>query len=83
MMVSTVCYCCSQFCCIFWHDLCINRCLNDYWNQYVFCLIGSLCCLEMTEESEECDEMFSEVNDGEWDINDDDDDDLRSNSGKE
>ena len=37
----------------------------------------------MTEESEECDEMFSEVNDGEWDINDDDDDDLRSNSGKE
>ena len=27
--------------------------------------------------------MFSEVNDGEWDISDDDDDDLRSNSGKE
>ena len=37
----------------------------------------------MTEVSEECDEMFSEVDDGEWDISDDDDDDLRSNSGKE
>ena len=35
----------------------------------------------MTEVSEECDEMFSEVDDGEWDIRDDDD--LRSNSGKE
>ena len=37
----------------------------------------------MTEESEECNEMFSEVNNGEWDISDDDDDNLRSNSGKE
>ena len=26
----------------FSHDLCINRCLDDYRNQYVFCLIGSL-----------------------------------------
>ena len=30
----------------------------------------------MTEESEEYDEMFNEVDDGEWDISDDDDDDL-------
>ena len=49
----------------------------------MFCFIGSLCYLEMTEVSEECDEMFSEVDDGELDISDDDDDDLRSNSGKE
>ena len=26
----------------FSHDICINRCLDDYRNQYVFCLIGSL-----------------------------------------
>ena len=37
----------------------------------------------MTEESEECDEMFSETDDGEWDISDEDDDDLRSASGKD
>ena len=67
----------------FWHDICINRCRNDYWNQYVFSLIGSLCYLEMTEESEEYDEMFNEVDDGERDLSDDDDDDLRSDSGKE
>ena len=30
----------------------------------------------MTEESEECGDMFSEVDDGEWDINDDNEDDL-------
>ena len=49
----------------------------------MFWLVGSLCYLEMTEESEECDEMFNEVDDGEWDISDNDDDDLRSDSGKE
>ena len=49
----------------------------------MFCLIGSLCYLEMTEESEECDEMFSETDDGEWGISDEDDDDLRSASGKD
>ena len=49
----------------------------------MFSLIGSLCYLEMTEESEEYDEMFNEVDDGEWDISGDDDDDLRSDSGKE
>ena len=37
----------------------------------------------MTEESEECDEMFSETDDGEWDISDEDDDDLRSASAKD
>ena len=37
----------------------------------------------MTEESKECDKMFNEVDDGEWDISDDDDDDLQSDSGKE
>ena len=81
MVVSAVCYCCcfliASFCCIFWHDLCINRCLDDYRNQHVLCLIGSLCSLEMTEESEECGDMFSGVDDGEWDINDDNEDDLR------
>ena len=35
----------------------------------------------MTEESEECDKMFNEVDDVEWDISDEDD--LRSDSGKE
>ena len=35
----------------------------------------------MAEESEECDEMSNEVDDGEWDISDDDDDDLRRDSG--
>ena len=49
----------------------------------MFWLVGSLCYLEMTEESEECDEMFNEVDDGKWDISDNDDDDLRSDSGKE
>ena len=42
-----------------------------------------LCYLGMTEESKECDKMFNEVDDGEWDISDDDDDDLQSDSGKE
>ena len=42
----------------------------------------SLCYVEMTEESEEYDEMFNEVDDGEWDISDDDDNDIRSDSGK-
>ena len=37
----------------------------------------------MTEESEECDKMFNEVDDGEWDISDDDADDLQSDGGKE
>ena len=37
----------------------------------------------MTEESKECDKMFNEVDDSEWDISDDDDDDLQSDSGKE
>ena len=31
----------------------------------MFCLTGSLCYLEMTEESKECEEMFNEVDDGE------------------
>ena len=35
----------------------------------------------MAEDSEECDEMSNEVDDGEWDISDDDDDNLRSDSG--
>ena len=38
MIVSTVCYCCcfltASFCCI--NDLCINSCLDDHRNQYVF-----------------------------------------------
>ena len=49
----------------------------------MFCLIGSLCYLEMAEESEECDKMFNEVDDGEWDISDDDANDLQSDGGKE
>ena len=48
----------------------------------MICLIGSLCYLEITEESEDCEEMFHEVDDGEWDISDDDDDDLRGDSEK-
>ena len=36
----------------------------------------------MTKDSEECDEMFNVVHNGKWDISDDDDDDLRSDSGK-
>ena len=49
----------------------------------MFCLTGSLCYLEMTEESKECDEMFNEVDDGEWGISDDNDDDFLSDSRKE
>ena len=37
----------------------------------------------MTEESKERDKMFNGVDDGEWDISDDDDDDLKSDNGKE
>ena len=37
----------------------------------------------MTEDSEECDEMFNEVDNGKWNISDEDDDELRSNSEKE
>ena len=37
----------------------------------------------MTEESDECNEMFSEVDDGEWDTSDNDNKDLRSDSGKQ
>ena len=36
----------------------------------------------MIEDSEECDEMFNEVDNGEWDISDGDDDDLRSDVKK-
>ena len=32
-----------------------------FLKQYVFCLTGSLCYLEMAEESEKCDEMFNDV----------------------
>ena len=46
----------------------------------MICLIGSLCYLEITEESEDCEEMFHEVDDGEWDVSDDDDDDLQGDS---
>ena len=46
------------------------------------CLTGCLCYLEMTKDSEECDEMFNVVHNGEWDISDDNDNDLRSDSGK-
>ena len=60
----------------FWNDLCINRCLDDYRNQYVFSLTGFLCYLEITEDSEECDEMSNKVHDGEWDISGDNNDDL-------
>ena len=67
----------------FWQDLCKNRYLDFYRNQYVFCLIGFLCYLGMTEESKERDKMFNGVDDGEWDISDDDDDDLKSDNGKE
>ena len=49
----------------------------------MFCLIGSLCYLEITEESENCDKMFRDVDDGEWNISDDDDEDFRSGNGKE
>ena len=45
--------------------------------------IGSLCYLEMVEGSEECDKMFNEVDDGKWDISDDNEDDVQSNSEKE
>ena len=46
----------------------------------VFCLIDSLCYLEMTEKSKECAKMLNEVD---WGISDDDDDEFRSDSGKE
>ena len=64
-------------------DLCINRCLDDYRNKSEFFLFGSLCFLEMSEGSEECDKMFNEVDDGEWDISDDDDDYVGGDSEKE
>ena len=38
---------------------------------------------EMIENSEECDKMFNQVDDGKWDISDDDVDDIRSDSEKE
>ena len=37
----------------------------------------------MSEGSEECDKMFNEVDDGEWDISDDDDDYVGGDSAKE
>ena len=37
----------------------------------------------MIENSEECDKMFNQVDDGKWDISDDDVDDIRSDSEKE
>ena len=37
----------------------------------------------MTEGSEKCDKMFKEVDNDEWNISDDNDDDLRSNSEEE
>ena len=37
----------------------------------------------MTEDSEEGEEMFNEVDNGKWNISDEDDDELRSNSEKE
>ena len=37
----------------------------------------------MAEESEECDEMFNEVDDGKCDVRDDDDDDFRGDIEKE
>ena len=67
----------------FWHDICINRCLNGYWNQYALFSIGSLCYLGMTEDGEWCDKMSNEVDDSERDIRDDDYDGLQSNSWKE
>ena len=45
--------------------------------------IGSLFYLQMTQDSEEWDKMFNEVDDGEWDTLDDDDDDVQSDSEKE
>ena len=47
------------------------------------CLVGSLCYLEMIEDSKECDKMFNEVDDGEWDISDDNDSELQSHSKKD
>ena len=38
---------------------------------------------EMIENSEECDKIFNQVDDGKWDISDDDVDDIRSDSEKE
>ena len=32
--------------------------------------------LEMIEDSEDCEKMFNEVNDGRWDINNDNDNDV-------
>ena len=49
----------------------------------VFFLLFLLRCSEMNEKSEECETIFNEVDDGEWDISDDNDDDLRSDSEKE
>ena len=37
----------------------------------------------MTAESDECDEMFNDVDDGEWNISDVDDDDPRGDIEKE
>ena len=49
----------------------------------MFCLICFLCYSEKTEESDEYNVMFSEIDDGEWDTSDNDNDDLRSDSGKQ
>ena len=49
----------------------------------VFFLLFLLCYSEMNEKSEECEKIFNEVDDGEWDVSDDNDDDLRSDSEKE
>ena len=46
----------------------------------VLCLVDTLCYLEMTEKSKECAKMLNEVD---WGISDDDDDEFRSDSGKE
>ena len=65
----------------FWHDLCINSCFDDYWIQYVFFFKLVLYVIWKWLKSKECDKMFNEVDDGEWDILDDDD--VLSDSEKE
>ena len=46
-------------------------------------LIGPSCYLEMTEDSKKWDKMFSEVEDGDQDISDDNENDVQSDSEKE
>ena len=56
----------------------LGKLTNQFWK-----LKSNRGFLEMIEDSEKCKKMFNEVDDGKWDLSDDDVDDVQSNIEKE